>query len=623
MTPGSWQQIDQLFQAARLLAPDERLAFLDQACAGQEAVCAEVLELLAHDEQATAEGFLGIPTQSASSHPAQQVGPARSPSRRRGAPSRRGGELPVSLVIGSGSHQRTLEVEALYRSRGRVGVPIIVLGFGGFLLDNLLFSGPYADPTHRPILLAHIAVMATASFMIPILWSRKAISLRGLRAMELVLLLLATIFFALFQLGEFQDLETILRVAPAHRFDVLDLTGDACVLRWFALLVFYGFFVPNTWGRCACVLSMVGLAPLAVTLGLGLWEGRLGEYRDVLGEMAIWVGIGWVMAVYGSYKITQWRTEAYEARKLGQYRLKRRLGSGGMGEVWLAEHQRLKQPCAIKLIRDELIGDPTILSRFEREVKATAMLSHPNTVRIYDYGIADDGTFYYTMEYLPGLTLHELVQDHGPLLPERAVHMLRQACSALAEAHGKGLIHRDLKPGNLMTCRLGGVADVIKILDFGLVRTAALPNDSERLSLRGQIVGTPAYLAPEQATGRGDADARSDIYSLGALGYFLVSGHAPFEGNTYHHVVIAHLERPVPPLNVPGRVIPADFEAVIRRCLEKDPVDRFADVMSLDQALADCECAGTWTAAAAGRWWQEHPAADLATEPNSGPVTPT
>ena len=170
-----------------------------------------------------------------------------------------------------------------------------------------------------------------------------------------------------------------------------------------------------------------------------------------------------------------------------------------------------------------------------------------------------------------------------------------------------GLIHRDLKPGNLIASELGGIPDVLKLLDFGLVHAAPREPGWEKLSFQGFIAGTPAYVSPEQAAGRMEVDARSDIYSLGAVGYFLLAGRPPFEGETPHHVMVAHLEQPVPPLRVRGREIPPDLEAVIRRCLEKDPADRFPDVMSLNEALAACRCADHWTESAAAEWWQAHP----------------
>ena len=177
-----------------------------------------------------------------------------------------------------------------------------------------------------------------------------------------------------------------------------------------------------------------------------------------------------------------------------------------------------------------------------------------------------------------------------------------------------GLIHRDLKPGNLIASELGGIPDVLKLLDFGLVRATPREPGLEMLSFQGFIAGTPAYLSPEQAAGRMEVDARSDIYSLGAVGYFLLAGRPPFEGETPHHVMVAHLERAVPPLEAPGRDVPPDLEAVIRRCLQKDPADRFPDVMTLQQALAACRCADLWTESAAAEWWQANPINECSSE---------
>jgi len=605
MTPEFWQKVDALFQAAGALPHDERQALLDRESAGDASLRAEVRELLAADEQASREGFLDPASRRSPTRPAGTTHSAGMVSSQGRSKSRLNGDVAVSLVVGSGPHQASA-VESLYRTRMRAGILIILVGFGGFLVKNLLWDEHYADPARRPVLWAHVAIVLAAALVAPVPWSRWPLSLRGFRTVELVLMVLITIFFALFQGSELRRDQWASLAATGHEAEVLDLTSDSCLLRWFAFLVFYGFFVPNTWGRCARILGVVAVCPLAVTVGVGLREGTLGLFQDVLQEMSIWVGLGLSMAVYGSHKIAQLRREAFEARKLGQYRLKHRLGSGGMGEVWLAEHQFLKRPCAIKLIREGLVGDPITLSRFQREVQTTAMLAHPNTVRIYDYGIAEDGTFYYTMEYLPGLTLQDLVQRFGPLPPDRTVYFLRRACSALHEAHGMGLIHRDLKPGNLIASELGGIPDVLKLLDFGLVHATLREPGWEKLSFQGLIAGTPAYLSPEQAAGRTEVDARSDIYSLGAVGYFLLAGRPPFEGETPHHLMVAHLEQPVPPLRVPGREIPPDLEAVILRCLEKDSANRFPDVMSLHQALAACLCADLWTESAAAEWWQAH-----------------
>src|SRR5690606_32548061 len=203
------------------------------------------------------------------------------------------------------------------------------------------------------------------------------------------------------------------------------------------------------------------------------------------------------------------------------YLLKRRLGEGGMGEVYKAEHRLLKRPCVVKLIRAERAGDPRALARFDREVQATAQLKHPNTVEVFDYGRTEDGVFYYVMEYLEGLSLEEIVHRYGPLPPARVVRILRQVCGALREAHGLGLVHRDIKPSNILLCRYGGLDDMAKLLDFGLVQTASDPADN-RLTQAGGFVGTPDFMSPEQASGAAP-DARSDIYSLGATAFYLLS----------------------------------------------------------------------------------------------------
>ena len=241
-------------------------------------------------------------------------------------------------------------------------------------------------------------------------------------------------------------------------------------LFWFALLATYGLFVPNSWRRSAIIVALIAACPFVVALAGRADLPLAGRpFLFYLATLGFWAVFGALLAVFGSHHIEVLRREAGEARELGQYRLTKRLGAGGMGEVYLAEHRLLRRPCAVKLIRPERVGDPQSLGRFEREVQATAGLTHPNTVEIYDYGHTEDGTFYYVMEYLSGLTLEELVGRHGPLPPGRVVFLLRQVCDALREAHDAGLIHRDVKPGNVMVCARGGIHDVAKLLDFGLV----------------------------------------------------------------------------------------------------------------------------------------------------------
>jgi serine/threonine-protein kinase len=289
---------------------------------------------------------------------------------------------------------------------------------------------------------------------------------------------------------------------------------------------------------------------------------------------------------------------------LGRYEVLELLGAGGMGEVYLAEHQLMKRPCAIKIIRPEKAGDPKVLARFEREVQATAKLSHWNTIDIFDYGRADDGTFYYVMEYLPGMNLGEIVRRFGPMPAARAIHLVRQACEALQEAHDVGLIHRDLKPANLFAAVRGGYYDVAKLLDFGLAKP--LTNlESASLTADGTITGSPLYMSPEQASGEREPDARSDIYALGTVLYFLVAGKPPFENEKPIRVLIAHASEPVPPPSKWRDELPLDLESVIMRCLAKDPRDRYQSAIELAEALDDCEASGTWTRDDARRWWLE------------------
>lgn len=390
-------------------------------------------------------------------------------------------------------------------------------------------------------------------------------------------------------------------------YPILSAMGES--LPWVFLIVVYGTFIPNTWRRCAAFVGITAAIPLVLTAASGLTGAAMGtrstlNYIDFLTFMGIWLAFAVAVAVYGSYRIELLRQEALEARRLGQYRLKQRLGAGGMGEVHLAEHLLLRRPCAIKLIRPDRAGDPSCLLRFEREVRTTATLTHPNTVQVFDYGHTEDGTFYYVMEYLPGLTLEELVKQHGPLPPGRAIHFLRQLCGALSEAHAIGLIHRDIKPSNVIVCQRGGVDDTAKLLDFGLVLPPMDAPHSGKLTQEGTIAGTPDYMSPEQAGGQQILDARSDIYSIGALAYFMLTGKPPFAGRSSVKILAAHLYEQPTPLTQHRPDVPSDLQAVVLRCLAKEPDNRYADAEGLETVLASCPAAGTWSTKEAASWWR-------------------
>ncbi|MEL6545341.1 MAG: serine/threonine-protein kinase [Myxococcota bacterium] len=311
-------------------------------------------------------------------------------------------------------------------------------------------------------------------------------------------------------------------------------------------------------------------------------------------------------AVMMSRVIYGLRREVNAAKQLGQYTLEQRLGGGGMGNVYCAQHALLQRPTAVKLIRFE---DPTqrdaLVSRFEHEVKLTAQLTHPNTITIYDYGQTEDGVFYYAMELLDGASLEEIVTLGGPMPPARVLHTMVQACAALREAHGRGFIHRDIKPGNIMLSKIGGMHDVVKVLDFGLVKDLAKSGDVGTTQA-GAILGTPHYMAPEASSGK-PLDARADVYALGAVGYFLLTGKPVFAGNTPIEVLGHHLHTAPEPLKdrVNGE-LPAGLEDTIMHALAKPPEERPEDAGALLRQLDSIARETHWSSKQAREWWDEY-----------------
>jgi serine/threonine protein kinase len=308
------------------------------------------------------------------------------------------------------------------------------------------------------------------------------------------------------------------------------------------------------------------------------------------------------------------------AKQLGQYTLEGKIGSGGMGSVYRARHALLRRPTAVKLLEPDKVSDLAV-ARFEREVQLTSRLAHPNTVAIYDYGRTPEGVFYYAMEYLDGIDLEDLVRRFGPVPEGRAVSILRQVCGSLAEAHGLGLVHRDVKPANVILCHRGGIPDFVKVLDFGLARAVGAEGEA-RLTAAGSLTGTPLYLAPE-AVERPDAvDARADLYALGAVGYFLLTGTPVFRGQTIAELCMQHLKAPPePPSQRLGRPLDPPLEALILKCLAKSPDDRPPSARAALDELAGYEGAGGWSGADAEAWWTRFKAE--AGDALSGPVPET
>ncbi|QRO03056.1 serine/threonine protein kinase [Archangium violaceum] len=380
------------------------------------------------------------------------------------------------------------------------------------------------------------------------------------------------------------------------------------VLALMAVLCLRAIIVPSS-ARRTLLLSIgvvtVGMAALLVATRIRDTSPFAPRLLFLL--VLCWSALAVTAGTVASAVIYGLRKQVRDARKLGQYTLLQRLGAGAMGEVYLASHAMLRRRTAIKLLRAGSDGQG--LERFEREVQLTSQLTHPNTIAIYDYGHTADGLFYYVMEYLEGVDLDGLLAVSGPQPPARVIHLLRQVCDALEEAHGQGLLHRDIKPANLFLCRRRGVPDLVKVLDFGLVKDLGESRDSAS-SRSGTLTGSPLFMAPEAISTPGKVDARSDLYSLGAVGYALLTGTHVFEGRGMVEVCAHHLHTPPePPSQRVGHALPEDLSGLLLRCLAKRPEERFASVQELRDALEACADAGKWTKVDAERWWLQHGAA--------------
>ena len=376
--------------------------------------------------------------------------------------------------------------------------------------------------------------------------------------------------------------------------------------------------IPSSPRRTLIITALYGVPMLLVTsLVVPTADGGLA-WRPLDSQAFPWMpttltiiwGFATISCVVISWVIYGLRAEVRQARRLGQYVLEEKLGEGGMGVVYRASHAMLRRPTAVKLLLPDRAGTDA-LTRFEREVRRTAMLTHPNTVTVFDYGRTTDGVFYYAMELLEGAALDELIEVGGPQPDERVIHLLDQAAGSLAEAHEAGLIHRDVKPGNIMVVDRGGISDLVKVLDFGLVKDvgfrAGEGASAAALTVAGTITGTPLYIAPETLSAPDKVDARADLYALGAVGYWLLTGTHVFGGHTIFEVCAHHLhtvpEAPSSRLSAP---VAPDLEAVILACLAKRPEDRPASAHVLRERLAACAAAGRWTNARAAAWWGEN-----------------
>jgi serine/threonine-protein kinase len=385
---------------------------------------------------------------------------------------------------------------------------------------------------------------------------------------------------------------------------VLGLVGSA------AMILVRAALVPSSPRRTILYTVTVGVPTLATpTLLVPAGDGFALRALDsgAFPWMPAALVMVWTIIVVTSVVISRviygLRLAVREARRLGQYVIEQKIGEGGMGEVYRARHGMMRRPTALKLLRAGQARE-TDLVRFEREVQLTARLTHPNTITIFDYGRTDDGVFYYAMELLDGANLERIVEVSGPQPEGRVVRILMLACAALAEAHTIGLIHRDIKPANIMLCTQGGEHDVVKLLDFGLVKELAVDGDAS-VTVQSTLIGTPQYMAPESIRDPASIDARTDIYSLGAVAYYLLSGSALFDGKTIVEVCSQHLHEEPDAFEKRGRRVSTELEAIVRACLEKKPENRPESATELRRRLVTTGIE-PWDDDKAREWWREH-----------------
>lgn len=387
------------------------------------------------------------------------------------------------------------------------------------------------------------------------------------------------------------------------------------------LLVLFPSFLPGTPKKHFLVALAIA-APMVAIVGTWAWLGQPGFWAILspvaVSNLPVCFGLSVAMSVSIHRVNRSLQVERRRSRELGSYDLVRELGRGGMGVVWLARHKMLARPAALKLIKfDRVHGSRArasqVLRRFEREAQATAQLSSVHTVTLYDFGRTDNGDFYYVMEFLDGLDLDALVDRYGRQPAARVVDILKQACLSLSEAHDNGLVHRDIKPANIFLCRQGPELDVVKVLDFGLVgrRSASSTSDPGNLTRDEDLLGTPAFMAPELVTGRSQADHRADLYALGCVAYWLLAGRFLFAHGTPMEMAVAHVHSPLPsPLFSESELVPETLDSVLTQVLAKDPNDRPMSAAELLQRLEAIDLSDAWTDADRRSWWAEIPPID-------------
>jgi len=510
----------------------------------------------------------------------------------------------ADLVRGTGLRLSS-ETKCLLCERLKAAGMVISAGVALFFARALLIGD-------TGLLAFHFLVLAVLAALTGYSFTSRGLSFRIARWIGVLIFVLPALLLA----GKYYS--ALLAAAQAESTAIMVVVMSTTVFGLFVLMVVYGIFIPNDWGRASLLVIPLAMIPIPANLLLRYRHPELIEAIqrvttfEHISILVVMLLIGALVSVYGAHTIHLARKELFEAKRLGHYRLTERIGTGGMGEVWRAEHDLLARPAAVKLIRPEVLGETNggsavALRRFEREAQATAMLHSPNTIGIYDFGTTPDKTFYYVMELLEGLDLATLIDRFGPISAGRAVYLLKQVCKSLAEAHHTGLIHRDVKPANIYSTRQGLEYDFVKVLDFGLVKGGGINGQDTLLTLAGTATGTPAFMAPELAMGKENVDARADIYSLGCVAYWLLTGQLLFENSNPVAMAVDHVSTsPTPPSHRTETEVPEALERVILSCLEKEPDARPASALDLYNQLEACNLDSTWNQQQAKDWWQLH-----------------
>jgi hypothetical protein len=475
---------------------------------------------------------------------------------------------------------------------------LVSFAFYLFLLGSMVLVGgaPFLAVVWSPVAMGHLAASSTMA----LLWflaTRSGHSRRSLGALDAIGFVVAPGFLSIMTINEEGQILQVL----------LALTVTVMIR---------AILVPSRPGRTMLLTALAFLPTVIVCIArhhpTELLPGFSPSYQKQYMTLntVLWSVLGITLATISSRVTYGLRRQVAEANELGQYVLEEKIGGGGMGEVWQARHRLLIRPAAIKLIRPQMSGDAgLLLRRFEREARATAALKSPHTVQLYDFGATDDGRLYYVMELLDGVDLDTLVRQYGPLPAERVVHLLRQVCSSLQDAHVNGLVHRDIKPANIVVSRAGTTFDFAKVLDFGLVKleTDRKGEDDVKLTNEGSAGGTPAFMAPEVVLGVADTDHRVDLYALGCVGYWLLTGKLVFAGKSAVEVMFHHAHTPPPRPSTRSELpIPASLEDLVMDCVEKDPARRPASAEAVSTRLAAVALDSPWTVERAERWWEMH-----------------